>query len=244
MNSRTEVLSTSFKPAMSIIVYQAGSENGFGSSRFYLESHNINDKGQVMEGKPLMEETLQGMISVLHKEQKDRSLLNGATPENLLYYKPYPAGKYLLVWYRPAEVRFFHFAQQLKLNSGKMWAPPVLYAVDGNSLYVYALKNDKRPDEKTRLMRAPFHNVADDGKVCLGNASVRKPTDRGFASTIKYWEDLFWRSEFAHLNGAGNPTKSPLQDVYKKMLASKEKIKWSDLKELKESKRQIKSILQ
>lgn len=244
MNRRTELLNTTYKPQLSIVVYKTDSTEHFGNENYYLESHKINEQGQVMEGKPLMEETLQGIVAVMQQQQKDKSILNGAVPYNLLYYKPIPSGKYNIAWYRPAEVRFFHFAQQLKLKSGKMWAPAVLYSVEAGSLYVYALKKDERPTEKTPLMRAPFHNVADDGKVCLGNAYVKKPLDKSFASAMKYWEDLFWLSEFAHLNGAANPTASPIADVYKKLLNSKEKIKWSDLKELKPSRRQIKSILQ
>lgn len=244
MNSRTELLNTSYRPELSIIVYKSIGGDIFSSDSYYLESHQINDKGQVLEGKPLMEDTLAGIISVLHKEQKDRTILNGLIPDNLLFYKPIPGGGFNLSWYRPAEVRFFHFAAQLKLKSGKMWAPPMLYFVDAGSLHVYALKKDIRPTEKAMLLRGPFHNVADDGKVCLGNANVRKPADRGFISTIKYWEDLFWLSEFAHVNGVSNPTISPIEDVYKKMLSSKEKLKWSDLKEMRTSKKQIKSILQ
>lgn len=247
MNSRTELLNTSYKPALSIIVYKAGDPDPLSYSApegYYLESHQINDQGQVLEGKPLREETLNGMISVLHKEQKNRSILNGLVPESLLFYKPAPGGGFSLAWYRPAEVRFFHFAAQLKLKSGRMWVPAMVYWVDSNSLSLFALKKDARPTEKTPLFRAPFHNVRDDGKVCLGNANVKKPTDRSFISTIKYFEDLFWLSEFAHLNGVVNPTLSPMEDVYKKLLASKEKLKWTDLKEMKASKKQIKSILQ
>lgn len=243
MNARTELLTTEFKPELSIIVYKTTSTENFGDHNYYIESHQINDQGQVMEGKPLMEQTLQNIISVMHRDQKDRSILNGVVPFNLLYYKPTPGGKYDIAWYRPAEVRFFHFAQPLKLKSGKMWAPAMVYSVEDGSLYVYALKKDDRPTEKTPLMRGPFHNVADDGKVCLGNAYVKKPLDKNFASAMKYWEDLFWLSEFAHLNGAANPTVSPIADVYKKLLSSNQKIKWSDLKELKPSKRQLKSIL-
>lgn len=244
MNSRTELLNTSYKPELSIIVYKAiAAASSYPNENYYLESHQINDSGQVLEGKPLMADTLEGLVSVLQKEQKDRSILSGLIPDNMLFYKPIPGGAFNLSWYRPAQVKYFHFAPQLKLNSGKMWAPPMLYNVNGG-LYVYALKKDDRPTEKTILLRAPFHNVADDGKVCLGNANIKKPMDRGFASAIKYWEDIFWLSEFAHLNGVANPTHSPLAEVYKKMLSSKEKLKWSALKEMKTSKKQIKSILQ
>jgi PRTRC genetic system protein B len=243
MNGRTEALSKTYKPELSIVVYKADQSYGFYGDKYYLEAHQINEQGQLLEGKPLLQETIQGIVDTFYSEQKDKSSLKGVIPENLLIYKPMPAGKYLLAWYRPAAIKFFHFAKPLKLTSGKMWTPNLLYCVDGNDLFVYAMKKDGRPDEKTKLYRAPFHNIYDDGEVCLGNASVKKPSDKTFLSVIKYWEDMFWLSEFSHLNGASNPTKTELKKVYEMLLKSTRK-KWADIDELKESKRQIKSILQ
>ena len=239
MNARTEILSKQYKPQLSIVVYQS-----YDSRKdFYLESHQVNENGQVLEGKPLLQETIQEMVDLFFDEKKDRSQLSGNVPEHLLQYKPLAGGNYRLMWWRPAEVRMIHFADQLHITSGKSWMPPMVYVVDKHQLEVYAMKINTRPKDSTKLFRAPFHNVADNGNVCLGSAKVKKPTDRSFESAIKYWEDLFWLSEFSHLNGASNPTVSKLDQVWKKLLKSKQKLKWSDIDELKEIKKLYKNIL-
>ena len=59
---------------------------------------------------------------------------------------------------------------------------------------------------------------------------------------MKYWEDLFWLSEFTHLNG-DHAVKSNINKVWKQLLASKAKKKWSDIDELVDCKQTLKSIL-
>ena len=240
MNQRTEILSKKYKPELSIVVYRADDSR----KDFYLESHQINDEGKIMEGKPLLQQTIQEMVDVFFDERKDRSQLGGTIPENLLQYKSLPGGNYRLVWYQPAEIRMIHFKDQLHIPSGRAWMPAMIYIVDRNDLEVFAMKVNTRPKESTKLFRAPFHNVADDGDVCLGSAKVKKPVDQSFAAAIKYWEDLFWLSEFSHFNGATDPTKSGLGKVWKRLMKSRQKIKWSDIDELKELKnKSLKSIL-
>lgn len=239
MNQRTEILNKEYRPELSIVVYRSTDD----TKDFYLESHQLSEYGKVMEGKPLRQETIQEMVDVFFDERKDSSQLSGVIPENLLQYKALPGGKYRLVWYNPAEVRMIHFVKALQIPSGKAWVPPLIYVADKNELEVYAFKAAGRPKDNTKLYRAPFHNVADDGDVCLGSAKIKKPQEKSFAAAIKYWEDLFWLSEFSHLNGASNPTKSKLDQVWKKLMASKQKKKWSDLDELKDIKKSIKTIL-
>lgn len=241
MNQRTELLNTSYKPELSIMVYRAG--DGVFESAYYLESHQIDEKGRVLEGKPLDQQTIQAVVDTFYSEQRERSLLAGLIPDNLLFYKPQAGGNYDLGWYHGPEQRYFHFAKALRIPSAKMWTPALLYFVKEKELNVYAFKKDGRPDEKTKLFRAPFHNINEAGEVCLGNASVKKPTEKTFAAIIKYWEDLFWLSEFSHLNGATNPTKSELKKVYEQLQKSKGRKKWSDLDELKESKQSIQKLL-
>jgi PRTRC genetic system protein B len=231
---RNELLLSSFNPALSIIVYEDKSNTG--DRKYYLESHEINDKGQVMAGRPLMQETIQGIVDTFFDENQNRSKVGGLMPDNLLSFSAQPGGYYDMTWYRPAEKRFIHFAKQLKLKSGEAWVPPIIYHVSRKSLAVYALKSNQRPVEATNLLRAPFHNVNDDGAVCLGNAQVFKPKEKTFTAYMKYWEDLFWLSEFSHLNGAGNPTKSSLSKVWTRMVNSKCKLKWSAIDELQATK--------
>lgn len=236
MNERTELLGKECKPVLSVVVYKAGEERR-GNNNYYLESHDINDQGQIMEGKPLLQSTLSEMVEMFYEDRKERSQVSGFVPENVLCYSPLSGGSYKIIWYRPAETRYIHFAKQLKIKSGKASIPALLYRVNRTEFSVFAMNKEGRPTEKTRLFRAPFHNVSDNGVVCLGNAKVKRPLEKSFENVIKYWEDLFWLSEFSHLNGASNPTKSDLGKLWSRIVNSKGRLKWAKLlDELKETK--------
>lgn len=229
MNERKDILRETFKPFLALIAHKSNlTEN------YYIESHSIDEFGRIMEGKPLLQETIQGMVDVFFDENQNKSSLIGMLPDNLLYYHPLPGGYYKMIWYRPTEVRFIHFAEQLKIKSGQAWTPAMIYYVNRKEFRVYALKSNTRPKEGFKLLRAPFHNVSDNGIVCLGSADVKRPTVRTYDNMMKYWEDLFWLSEFSHLNGASNPTKTALGKIWTRLIKSKQKLKWSDLDELKE----------
>lgn len=89
----------------------------------------------------------------------------------------------------------------------------------GSSLSIYAYK-DKKLTEKTDLYAAPFFNVT-GANVCLGSAKIDKPRDLTYKNLLEYWEKKFWLTEFSHLGGGGNPTRSNLVLVTK---AAKDKL--------------------
>jgi PRTRC genetic system protein B len=232
LNDRTSALMTTYRPQVAVVVYQAKADQ----NDYYLESHSINEAGKLMEGKPLLQETVQGMVDAFFDERQNKANIKGLVPENLLSFDLLPGGNYKMVWYRPAEIRVIHFAAQLKLPTAKVWVPATLYMVSGKHFSVYALKGSSRPTEKTKIYRAPYHNVADSGSVCLGNAFVKKPADKTYSAFMKYWEDLFWLSEFTHLNGGKAVRSKDLDAVWRSLINSKTKKKWSDLDELIEMK--------
>lgn len=78
---------------------------------------------------------------------------------------------------------------------------------------IYAYK-DEELTEKTELFAAPFFNVT-GADVCLGSAKIEKPKDLTYDRLLEYWEKKFWLTEFSHLGGNGNPTKSNLVLVTK-----------------------------
>lgn len=227
MHLKTDLLTDNYTPLLAVMVYDNG------NSKYYLESHSVSEKGQILEGKPLKQETLDGIVDVFFDERKSRQQIEGIVPDNLLFFKTVNGGGYKMVWYRPAEVRLLHFKESLHIKSGTAWVPSVLYIAERKNLSVYALISDSRPKEAAKLYKAPFHNVYEDGLVCLGNASVKSPSEKTFATEMKYWEDLFWLSEFSHLNNGGqNPTVTNVNTLWKRLIASKETIKWSKLNEL------------
>ena len=220
-NNRTDTMMESYIPVLSIILYQTDSN----PVNYYLESHVIDEKGRIGEGKPLLQETIQGMVDVFFDEQQNKQKFTGFFPENMLVFSPEPGGKYFMMWHRPAEKRVMFFSQALKMRSEQTWVPAMLYCTDGKGLTVFALGSDKRPTDKTKFYRAPFFNVNEHGGVCLGNADVQKPKDRTYENLMKYWEDLFWLSEFTHVNGT-DLVKTDAKKVWTKLLTSKCKLKF------------------
>lgn len=226
MSSFSDILMSTFRPQLAIVVYESSM-----APNYYLESHDINPDGSLSAGRPLLQETIQDMVDLFFEERQNRSKVTGIIPENLLSFNLLPGGKYKMVWYRPMEERVIHFAAALKIPIAKVWVPAMVYVVERN-LSVFAINGNERPGESTQLFHAPFHNVYDNGEVCLGNAKVKKPINPTYSDLMKYWEDLFWLSEFTHLNG-DNKTKSDMNVVWRKMVKSKRKLSWSDIDELK-----------
>ena len=81
------------------------------------------------------------------------------------------------------------------------------------SMNIYAYI-DKELKPETELYAAPFFNVT-GSSVCLGSAKIDKPTEITYDKLFEYWEKKFWLTEFSHLGGNGNPTKSNLVLVTK-----------------------------
>ncbi len=105
----------------------------------------------------------------------------------------------MIAWWRPAGRRriFFH-AQNDALNalSGhEVMHPPLVFRARDGELSVWALGQDKRPAGDTKLCRAPYFNVYDNGSMCTG--SVRLP-QQVRPDQLDKWEECFFGSNFAH----------------------------------------------
>jgi PRTRC genetic system protein B len=229
MNDITENLVKNYIPKLAIVVYTpTNSDREWNEC--YLESHAISE-GKLMAGKPLKADTIEAMVDVFFDEQQNRAKVGGYIPENLLFFTSLPGGHYKIVWYTPAQRKYLHFVDALKIPSGEAWVPPMVWEASRKSLSVYALAIDVRPDPETELCKAPFHNVGMGGIVCLGSAKVSKPTDRTYESVMKYWEDMFWLSEFTHLQGGDSITRTNVNMLWKKLIKDKT-LKWDTMNEL------------
>lgn len=105
------------------------------------------------------------------------------------------------------------FKEALKIENAEYHLPGIVYAAEESHLNVYAYK-DRELTDNTELYAAPFFNVT-GASVCLGSAKIEKPKDLTYAKLLEYWERKFWLTEFSHLGGNGNPTKSNLVLVTK-----------------------------
>jgi len=93
-----------------------------------------------------------------------------------------------------------------KLSGAILPHPPLVFKVRSGELLVRALERNVRPESTTRLMTAPYWNVGENARVCLGTARV--PQDASVES-ITAWETAFHRSHFTHALGAVRLTTHP-----------------------------------
>jgi PRTRC genetic system protein B len=82
----------------------------------------------------------------------------------------------LTAWWVPPAVRPMFFSQTSdgKTVNGRSYPhPPLVFALDGDrSLSVRALVEGRRPGTQASIVVAPYWNVDERGKVCLGSMST------------------------------------------------------------------------
>jgi len=107
----------------------------------------------------------------------------------------------MIAWWTPRRVRrmFFENAEgkAQQLNGKLLPQPPLVWRVTQGDLKIRALCENGRPNAKTTLAVAPFWNLSDDGRVCLG--TMLSP-DSASAASIGVWEQGFYESSFTHAN--------------------------------------------
>lgn len=218
-------------PVAALIAYF--SEEEYGRKEHYLEFRSISDAGRMGAGKPVSVKFIQSLTEGF--AVKSSSVPHGAIPDEMKYADTREE-KY--IWHRPPCRKYMYFKKELNIPCGDCHIPGLVWMVERERLYLFAYKS-KRLSSGTQLYAAPFFNVnPDSGSVCLGNAKLKKPEILTFLNFLKFWEDMFFLSEFSQITG-GNPTKQNLVLVIKNStqvfdneeLKSIEKLKFKDLLE-------------
>lgn len=229
-NKLTKEINDILHPSVALIAY--ASREG---QSFFIEAREIDESGMMGEGRPVTVEFMTELVRGY--SERHSTTPYGRIPSNLLWCDP-RKGSEKYIWYNPPGKRMMFFKEALKIENAECHLPGIIYVAEDSHLNIYAYK-DKQLTEKTELYAAPFFNVT-GASVCLGSAKIEKPKDLTYDRLLEYWERKFWLTEFSHLGGNGNPTKSNLVLVTK---AAKDKP--FDLEELKPLKNlTLKDILQ
>ena len=144
--------------------------------------------------------------------ERHSSTPHGRIPTNMLWSDT-RKGYEKYIWYNPPQKRMMFFKESLHIENAEYNLPGVIYEVSDERMNIYAYI-DKELKPETELYAAPFFNVT-GSSVCLGSAKIDKPTEITYDKLLEYWEKKFWLTEFSHLGGNGNPTKSNLVLVTK-----------------------------
>lgn len=234
-NELTRKLRTLLHPRAALIVYShEGDGYRMNDDSHFIEVRDIDGSGKMGEGRPVTVEFMNELVRGYSESHS--STPYGRIPSNLLWCDP-RKGSEKYIWYNPPQKRMMFFKEALGIENAEYHLPGIIYEAGESRLNVYAYK-DRELTDRTELYAAPFFNVT-GASVCLGSAKIGKPKDLTYMNLLEYWEKKFWLTEFSHLGGGGNPTKSNLVLVTK---AAKDRP--FDLDELKPlQKLKLKDIL-
>ena len=210
-NELTRKLRTLLHPRAALIVYAEENDNhSTDDDGYFIEVRDIDENGTMGEGRPV---TVEFMNELVRGYSESHSVTPyGRIPSNLLWFDP-RKGSEKYIWYNPPQKRMMFFHDILKIESAEYNLPGVIYEAGEHGMRIYAYKENV-PGPDTVLYAAPFFNVT-GSSVCLGNARIELPKDLTYEKLLQYWERKFWLTEFSHLGGNGNPTKSNLVLVTK-----------------------------
>jgi PRTRC genetic system protein B len=223
MNTRTDITENFeqlYHPKAALIFYEMKQDN---HQNIYVEHFDMDKNGRLMNAHPLTVNEAKILSQSLQSdEEKHKAFLQpkGILPPNILHINPSENGS--VIWHTKAQERKLYFVKNLEIANGKAFVPPMLWCADKNSLSVFALKNDKRPTEKTVLYHAPFFNVYQNGNVCMGTVNVEIQQSASLEEFINAWENYFFNSYFSHLVGGHNPIKGNCVNLWKNLIATGE----------------------
>jgi PRTRC genetic system protein B len=237
-NDITASFGTLYHPKSALVFYEAkGADNDV-----YVEHFDMDKNGNPINAHPLTEREANALAKSLQTEKnKNKAFLksNGILPTNILHINP-SIDKGSLLWYTKGQRRQLYFVNNLDIPSGMANVPPMIWFANKNNLSVFALASERRPTEKTPLHSAPFFNIYEDGKVCMGSVSVNIKNSSSVEEFTNAWEDYFFNSYFSHLLGNSSPIKGNCIHLWKDLIGSDKPF---PKEVLKKNKRTLKNLL-
>jgi len=189
MNKVPETL----KPVMSLIVYHSESSS-------YVEEHAIRElqdnKFTFGPGKPARIKLLGKLLEEIKGIDKSKYEFKNFIPSNVVRFNLKDQSLNLM-WLFKKSVRELTFSETNQIQNKRKIIPNLIFQVKNGELYVYAYKLDR--GLKTKIYYAPFHNIYNDGKVCMGNAKIDWNIS-DLEELIIHIEKMFFNSKFTHLN--------------------------------------------
>lgn len=167
---------------------------GYGNRMIYHDYDSQNDK--LSAGKSLTVETAKTVFNFVNGIDDVQSYgFNDVLPLNILKYK---TDEKFVIWYTEPGLKEVLYSDKLPIKTGTYWIPRLIWKLQGNNLYVFAVPK-KVTSKNNKLYNAPLFNISSNGSVCMGNT---KFTDKGYdyQKIIAKVEAGFWGSVFTHSN--------------------------------------------
>jgi PRTRC genetic system protein B len=216
-NNIAENFGTLYHPKSALVLYETAGTD----SDIYVEHFDMDSNGTPINAHPLTVKEANILAKALQTDkEKSKAFLKpkGILPTNILHINPSEKGTVL--WYTKAQQRQLYFVSGLGIPNGIVQVPPMLWFANKNNLAVFALATDRRPTEKTPLHYAPFFNIYEDGKVCMGTVNIDIKNSASVEEFIQAWESYFFNSYFSHLLGSHSPIKGNCVKVWKDLIGT------------------------
>jgi len=220
MNNITTDFGSLYHPKKAFVVYQ---QQGQGK-HIYVESYDMDSKGYPVNAHPLTVRESNALAKALDSSpEQQRSYLKpaGLLPKNVLYINPDQNG--YAVWHTPQQRVNLLFIEDLGIPNGKAHVPALLWKASKEALQIFALKGGTEPQEQTVLYHAPFFNIYETGKVCMGSVAVNIQPDCRLETFMHQWENYFFNSYFSHLFAGHVPVKGNIVQLWQGLINSPKK---------------------
>jgi PRTRC genetic system protein B len=214
-----------YHPVKAFVVYQENTDKNV-----YVESYDMDKNGFAINAHPLSLRESKALAKALDSgEESKRNCLKsrGLLPKNVIYINADSNG--FAIWHTPAQSVELFFVEGLSIPSGRTSIPPLLWKASKNALWVYAMDGDKDISEETSLCHAPFFNLYNNGKVCMGTVKINIKTDCSLEVIISEWEKYFFNSYFSHLIGNKSPVKGNIIQLWKSLIDTGKKFPLTSL---------------
>ena len=216
MNTRniTDIGSEAYVPQLALMFYKNEFRN-----RYYIESLDIDHNGMPVNAHPLTSQEIDNLVRTLTVSAhfKNSFLIpEGLLPANVLHLN---ALNGFAIWYTPESSMQLYFQEGLGINNGVASVPAMVWKAYKDELYVYALRENNKPDAETTLCYAPFFNISQNGKVCMGTVDIDKEP-KSLEQFINDWQNYFFNSYFSHLLGGYNPVNGNIVQLWQKLSGS------------------------
>ena len=217
MKDITSTFGTLYNPVKAFVLYEKQAEE----KSIYVESYDINAQGNPINAHPLsLKESTELANALDTSDELKRNFLksSGLLPKNVLFINPDHDG--YAVWYTPARRENLFFIEGLNIPNGKASLPALLWKASKTSLSIYALKDDVEINLDTELYKAPFFNIHEQGKVCMGTVKIDVKPDCLLEEFISQWERYFFNSYFSHLIASTSPVKGNIIQLWQSLVGT------------------------
>lgn len=221
MKNLTNNFCNPYQPVKALLICQKQEvgDDGETAESIYVESYDIGKFGKPINAHPLtFKETLYlSSIFQAAEEMKTGYLRSrDVMPNKVLYVNPQQGG--YAVWYTPPQEVPMFFAEALGISSGRAKVPAMVWKAGRDELSVYALKGNRKPDGRTKLFHAPYFNVYQNAKVCMGTVRINITEAARLEDFMGQWENYFWNSYFSHLMNGHEPVTSNIVQLWQAQL--------------------------